>query len=292
MPHVRVGYRKYHTSCVLAEPRVQFIHEVDHVGRAVGQGLVAHAVVSRDRHDRPGVRKPTECAVEPGVEIVDLRRSRPVLVLDVVCQRKVHQVDAALFEYLDPRFEDEGREIGRVHVRQRKADHIEHVLDPVVFHGAGVRLLRREVDAAVLEVQTTTQKTAQLVLRSDRDYLRPRRGEFFKQRLRAEEHRIVHHVFLARLGIEKVVPRYAVHRLRTAGHDRHVVRIRVAGHHSVRDRAEAMLAKPAYVGQDSVAQPPFEVRRIAPVYAHYYDGPVGPPICHSVQLDFMPHFHS
>lgn len=63
-----VGDRADHPGIPNAETRVQNILEPDHVGLAVGAGLVAHAVIGGQRHHRAQRLQLGETGVDGGVE--------------------------------------------------------------------------------------------------------------------------------------------------------------------------------------------------------------------------------
>ena len=162
-----VGDRTDDRAGAFAEPRIEDVLEPDDVRGAVRVGLVVHPVVGRQR-DRGAERvEPPEHRVHVPVVAVSLRLAGRVLVLDVVGQREVEHVRLAPLQQPDPRLEHEERELGRVHVGQRHADELEHVLDAVLLERTLLRALRGEVDAATREVHVLAELPAQLVLRRD-----------------------------------------------------------------------------------------------------------------------------
>ena len=76
------------------DQRVDDVLEIEHVGRAVGQVLVVHAVVGGQDDDRAGGVERADVAVDHRVERVGGRRAGRRLVLNVVGRRQIHDVRA------------------------------------------------------------------------------------------------------------------------------------------------------------------------------------------------------
>src|SRR5262249_7625995 len=182
-------------------------------------------------------------------------------------------------------FEHEPRQFGRIHVWQRPADELEHVLDAVLALAAFIGLLRREVDAAARNVHVLGELLAQLVLGR---YSRDLGAVALKLRevgRRAHALGAGHSDWFSRLRLEVEVPGYAVDRGRAAGDDRHVVWTGEARNDALGARAEPRLHEASDVGYDSVFKCPIEVRGITAVVANDNDRPVRPAIAHAVEAN-------
>lgn len=111
-------------------------------------------------------------------------------------------------EEADARSEHELGKRRAVDGRQRQPDEAERVVDAVFGTARPVGLLGREADRVGGAV---AEEGAELVLRGDDRDLGARLREGGEDRLGTQEARLVHHHFLARLGVEEVVARDAVH---------------------------------------------------------------------------------
>ncbi len=105
----------------------------------------------------------------------------------------------------------------------------------------GVRFLGRKAHrAAFVELQAMPEQRAQLVLGRHHRDLRAGIVKSLEHGRRAQEARVVHHHFLARLRLVEVVAADAVHRRRAAGRDRQIVRVGEARDHRMRGAHRAL----------------------------------------------------
>ena len=173
---VGVGDRQDHPGAAGAEPGVEQVLEVEHVGGAVHAGLGVHAVVGGEGDDAAEGVELAEVAVHHPVEGVGALGAGRVLVLHVVGGREVHHVGPALVRHqLDAGGEHELRQGGAVDRGHRHADPLDHLVDAVLVLGRLVGLLGREADA----LHAVAEELPQLVLGGDR---RPGTGRRWRGR--------------------------------------------------------------------------------------------------------------
>ncbi len=213
------------------------ILQIDHVGLAVRQMLVVHAVIGGQHQHAALLVERADIAVHHGVESIRHRRAGRGLVLHVIGGGEIHQVRPLAHDDGNPRRHDEFRQFRGIDVGHLHADALRHVGDAVVLQRRLVGFLRGKGDgAAARHVEPVAQQRAQLVLGGHHRDL----GAGVVKRLhdgrRAQEAGVVHHHFLLAQRIEEVIARDAMHRRRTAGDDRQVVGIGEARDHRLRQQ--------------------------------------------------------
>ena len=123
MHDIGVGDRQNHPRLMLPEPHIERVLQVNHVRLARRAMFGIHAVIGGEHDRRSQSVEPREMAVDHRVEIIRHRRARRGLVLDVVGGREVHQIRPLALHQLDPRDEDEFRQLRAEH-RRRPRDSI------------------------------------------------------------------------------------------------------------------------------------------------------------------------
>ena len=268
MHHVRIGDRQDDARRALAEPLVGQRLQVDDVRLLVRQMLVVHAVIGGEHQHGAGRVELADIAVHHRVERIREVRAGRRLVLHVVGGREIHQVGALALEDRDAGRHDEFGQVGRIDLGQRLADARQQVADAVVLHRRLVGLLGRERDgAAGGHVEVLAEHRAQLVLGGDDRDLGAGVVERLHDGRRAQEARVVHHHFLARRAVVEVVAGNAVHRRRTAGDDRHVVRVGEARHRGERGEVRAVLHQPREIRREAGLDRALDVARLRAVEA-------------------------
>ena len=267
-----------------AELPVQNVLQPHHAGRAVLVGLVVHAVVGRERHGRAQLLQPAEARIHLRIEAVGLRVAGRIGVLDIVGEREVEHVRAALLQQLQPGVEHEQRKVRRIHVRQRLADIAERVLDAVLLHSAAVGMLRGEADRAVREVHALLELPAELVLGGDGGDPQAGARERAHHRVDLEQLGAGHHHRFARGAVEVEIAGDAVHRGRAAGDDGHVVGAGEARHGALCHRVEALAHVARDVGQDPRLEAVLDIGRVPAVDAHHRQRPFGPAVLGAVHF--------
>ena len=155
MAHERIGDRADHPHRTVTETAVELVLEENHVGLAIRQRLVVHAVVSDQTDDGAQFDKAPHAIVDRPVERIRFRRSRRVRVLHIIRKRQIEQPGHAALEQRDPGIEHEQRQIGRIHVRSAAPDERFCV---------GVGAFGRKADA----VEIAPEQLAQFVFGGDR----------------------------------------------------------------------------------------------------------------------------
>ena len=267
-----------------AELPVENVFQPHHAGRAVLVALVVHAVVGGERHGRAQLLEPAEARIHFRIEAVGLPVPRRIGVLDIVGEREVEDIRAALLEQLQPRIEHEEGKVRRIHVRQRLADKAERVLDAVLLHGAAVGMLRGEADRAVREVHALLELAAELVLGGDGGDPQAGARELAHHRVDLKQFGAGHHHRLVRRAVQVEIAGDAVHRGRAAGDDGHVVGAGEARHGALCHRVEAVPHVAGDVGQDPRLEAVLDIGRVAAVDAHHDQRPRRPAVLGAVHF--------
>ncbi len=281
MLHEGIGDRTDHLCGAGNKPRIQKVAEIDDLGRAVGSGHIAHAMVGDDAEARAERQEARKTTIDLAHEVERLRRVRRMLVLHVVRQRQIHQVGLARFEEPDACVEHEQREIGRVLVRRPAPDEATHIGDAVLRLRHLVRLLGRKSDA----FEILRERLAQLVFGRDGSHGRARLRERRQERRRPHRRGVDHHDFRPRLRIEVEIPGHAVDRGWYAAHDRDVVGVRKGRHRRQCQRREAFAPHPVDGRDGAGAARGVDIRRIASVEADNDGGKAGPSVAAAVDRD-------
>ena len=155
MAHERVGNRTDHPHRSSAETAVELVFEENHIGLAIRQRLVVHAMVGDETDDGAQFDKAPYAIIDRPVESIRFRRSRRVRVLHIVRERQIEQPSHAAFEERDPGVEHEQRQIGRIHVGPAATDQ---------RFDLGIGIFGRKADA----VEVAPEQLAQFVLGGNR----------------------------------------------------------------------------------------------------------------------------
>ena len=100
MDDIGIGDRQDDPRLVRAQPFVEHVLEVDHVGLAVGAELGVHAVIGgQDDGAAHGVEL-GHIAIHHRVKVVGNRRARRMFVLDVVSRREIHDLGSITLHQL------------------------------------------------------------------------------------------------------------------------------------------------------------------------------------------------
>src|SRR5580698_4000113 len=146
MPYERIGDRADDAHGAGSEARIQFVLQVDDIGRTVAGGLVIHPVIGRDRNGGAERDQLGDAGVDRLVVSVGLRLAGRVLVLHIVGGRQIHQVGLDRREKLYAGIEYKQRKVRRVLVGLRSPDKFFDVFNSVVRKIGAVRVFGRKTD--------------------------------------------------------------------------------------------------------------------------------------------------